>query len=77
MTFADKTTLGQSAVLGLQYAFFLLSRSVLFVIQHRKGAHLTENQFNWLGTIFYLSYLVFIYPQSLALQRFPVAKWIR
>ena len=30
-----------------------------------------------LGTIFYLSYLVFEYPQNLALQRFPVGKWMR
>ncbi|KII89198.1 hypothetical protein PLICRDRAFT_599098 [Plicaturopsis crispa FD-325 SS-3] len=59
MTFADKTTLGQSAVLGII-----------------PGAHLTQNQFNWLGTIFYLSYLVFEYPQNLALQRFPVGKWM-
>jgi hypothetical protein len=34
-------------------------------------------QFNWLGTIFYISYLVFEYPQNLALQKFPVGKWIR
>lgn len=40
------------------------------------GAHLTQNQFNWLGSIFYLSYLVFMYPQNLALQRFPVGKWM-
>ncbi|EIW84898.1 MFS general substrate transporter [Coniophora puteana RWD-64-598 SS2] len=40
------------------------------------GAHLTETQFNWLGTIFYLSYLVFQYPQNLALQRFPVGRWV-
>jgi len=25
----------------------------------RPGAHLSQNQFNWLGTIFYLSYLLF------------------
>ncbi|KAI0318837.1 major facilitator superfamily domain-containing protein [Amylostereum chailletii] len=59
MTFADKTTLGQSAVLGLQ-----------------QTAHLTQNQFNWLGTVFYLSYLVFQYPQNLALQYLPVGKWM-
>lgn len=34
-------------------------------------------RYNWLGTIFYLSYLVFEYPQNLALQRFPVGKWMR
>lgn len=59
MTFADKTTLGQSAVLGIL-----------------ADAHLNQNQFNWLGTIFYLSYLVFEYPQNLALQRFPIGKWM-
>ncbi|KIM79602.1 hypothetical protein PILCRDRAFT_823135 [Piloderma croceum F 1598] len=59
MTFADKTTLGQSAVLGII-----------------PGAHLTQTQFNWLGTIFYLSFLVFQYPQNLALQHLPVGKWI-
>ncbi|KAH8117203.1 membrane transporter [Phellopilus nigrolimitatus] len=59
MQFADKTTLGQSAVLGLT-----------------QSTHLTTNQFNWLGTIFYLSYLVFEYPQNLALQHFPVGKWM-
>ncbi|EIM88617.1 MFS general substrate transporter [Stereum hirsutum FP-91666 SS1] len=57
--FMDKTTLGSSAILGIQTA-----------------AHLTTNQYNWLGTIFYLSYLVFEYPQNLALQRFPVGKWM-
>ncbi|KAF9469334.1 major facilitator superfamily domain-containing protein [Collybia nuda] len=59
MTFADKTTLGQSAVLGIIPA-----------------AKLNQNQFNWLGTIFFLAYLVFEYPQNLALQRFPVGKWM-
>ncbi|KAJ7908135.1 MFS general substrate transporter [Mycena leptocephala] len=42
----------------------------------RDATHLTTNQYNWLGTIFYLSYLVFEFPQNLALQRFPVAKWM-
>lgn len=42
----------------------------------REATHLTTNQYNWLGTIFYLSYLVFEFPQNLCLQRFPVAKWM-
>ncbi|KAF8212762.1 MFS general substrate transporter [Mycena galopus ATCC 62051] len=41
-----------------------------------KATNLTTNQYNWLGTIFYLSYLAFEFPQNLALQRFPVAKWM-
>ncbi|OJA12546.1 hypothetical protein AZE42_08141 [Rhizopogon vesiculosus] len=59
ITFMDKTTLGEAAVLGIM-----------------KSADLTTTQYNWLGTIFYLSYLVFQYPQNLALQRFPVGKWM-
>ncbi|KAI0066401.1 MFS general substrate transporter [Artomyces pyxidatus] len=51
-----------------------LSSSAILGI--RTSAHLTPNQYNWLGTIFYLSYLLFEYPQNLALQRFPVGKWM-
>ena len=43
----------------------------------KQSTHLTTNEYNWLGTIFYISYLVFEYPQNLALQRFPVGKWMR
>lgn len=43
----------------------------------KQATHLTTNEYNWLGTIFYISYLVFEYPQNLALQRFPVGKWMR
>ncbi|KAG0706181.1 MFS general substrate transporter [Suillus ampliporus] len=57
--FMDKTTLGYSAILGIQQA-----------------THLTTNEYNWLGTVFYLGYLLFEYPQNLALQRFPVGKWM-
>ncbi|KAH9929350.1 MFS general substrate transporter [Fomitopsis serialis] len=39
----------------------------------REATHLTTNQ---LGTIFYVSYLIFEYPQNLALQRFPVGRWM-
>ncbi|KAJ7105845.1 major facilitator superfamily domain-containing protein [Mycena epipterygia] len=41
-----------------------------------KATHLTTDEYNWLGTVFYLSFLVFEFPQNLALQRFPVAKWL-
>ncbi|KZS99641.1 MFS general substrate transporter [Laetiporus sulphureus 93-53] len=59
MQFADKTTLGQSAVLGIL-----------------TDAHLSQNQFDWLSTVFYLFYLGFEFPQNYALQRFPVGKWV-
>ena len=42
-----------------------------------EGAHIDQNQFNWLSTIFYLFFLGFEWPQNLALQRFPVGKWMR
>ncbi|KAF8318443.1 MFS general substrate transporter [Clavulina sp. PMI_390] len=51
----------------------LNSASILGI---KKTAHLDTSQYNWLSTIFYLAYLVFEYPQNLALQRFPVAKWM-
>ncbi|TFY77931.1 hypothetical protein EWM64_g6082 [Hericium alpestre] len=63
MTFADKTTLGQSAVLGIH-------------LEYRQSAHLDQTQFNWLGTVFYVAYLAFQYPQGWALQHFPAAKWM-
>ncbi|KAJ6595235.1 MFS general substrate transporter [Mycena vulgaris] len=54
---------------------------VLYWIQYmereiREATHLTTDEYNWLGTVFYLSYLAFEFPQNLALQRFPVAKWM-
>ncbi|KAG2151193.1 MFS general substrate transporter [Suillus bovinus] len=42
----------------------------------QQATHLTVNEFNWLGTAFYLGYILFEYPQNLALQRFPVGKWM-
>ncbi|KAJ7871731.1 MFS general substrate transporter [Mycena leptocephala] len=42
----------------------------------REATHLTTNQYNWLGTIFFFGYLVSQFPQNFALQHFPVAKWM-
>ncbi|KAF8707679.1 MFS general substrate transporter, partial [Rhizoctonia solani] len=47
--------------------------SVLGIIQDN---HLTTDQFNTLGSAFYIGYIVFAYPHSWALQRFPVAKYL-
>ncbi|KAG1763322.1 MFS general substrate transporter [Suillus occidentalis] len=61
--FMDKITLGSAAILGIQ-----------------KATHLTTNEWDFfilrLGTAFYLGYILFEYPQNLALQRFPVGKWM-
>lgn len=58
MTFADKTTLGQSAVLGIMQVP-AIQTLIRLTPYPRKGAHLNQNQFNWLGAVFYLSYLAF------------------
>ncbi|KAJ7203332.1 MFS general substrate transporter [Mycena pura] len=73
--FMDKTTLGSSAILGIQCVASYHTLLAPYT-DHRKATHLTTNQYNWLGTVFYLSYLAFEFPQNLALQRFPVAKWM-
>ncbi|KAJ6491177.1 MFS general substrate transporter [Mycena sanguinolenta] len=41
-----------------------------------KDANLTIDDFNTLGSAFYIGYLVFQYPQNLALQYFPVGRWM-
>ncbi|KIK43685.1 hypothetical protein CY34DRAFT_803520 [Suillus luteus UH-Slu-Lm8-n1] len=46
------------------------------VLGIQQATNLTTNEYNWLGTVFYLSYLLFEYPQNLALQKFPVGKWM-
>jgi MFS transporter, ACS family, allantoate permease len=38
--------------------------------------HITTDEYNWLGTVFYLGYLAFEFPQNMALQRFPAGKWL-
>ncbi|TFK45315.1 MFS general substrate transporter [Heliocybe sulcata] len=66
--FMDKTTLGSSAILGIRYNWFVFPL-VGVSATRAKGTHR-------LGTIFYLSYLLFEYPQNIALQAFPVGKWM-
>lgn len=40
----------------------------------REDLKMVGNQYSWVGTCFYLGYLAFEIPSSLALQRFPIAK---
>ncbi|KAJ7081269.1 MFS general substrate transporter [Mycena epipterygia] len=61
----NKTTLGSAAILG-----------IISLSREHTNPNRSSRRYNWLGTIFYLSYLVFEFPQNLALQRFPVAKWM-
>lgn len=41
-----------------------------------KDTHLIGTQYNWLGSVFYIGYLVAEYPAVLALQRFPISKFL-
>ena len=59
----------ERAVLRQEYTFDMRTL-------RSQSAHLTQNQFNWLGTVFYLAYLAFQYPQNFALQYFPIGKWM-
>ncbi|KAK7928941.1 MFS general substrate transporter [Apiospora marii] len=69
-------------ILPLVFAIYILqymdkntvgSSAVLGIIEDN---HLSADQFNTLGSAFYIGYLVFAYPHSWALQRFPVAKYL-
>ncbi|EPQ52227.1 MFS general substrate transporter [Gloeophyllum trabeum ATCC 11539] len=51
----------------------LASSYVLGIVQDN---HLTIDEWNTLGSAFYIGYLVFEYPQNWALQRFPAGKWM-
>ncbi|TFK49089.1 MFS general substrate transporter [Heliocybe sulcata] len=51
----------------------LASSYVLGIVQDN---NLTIDQWNNLGSAFYIGYLAFEYPQNWALQRFPVGKWM-
>jgi ACS family allantoate permease-like MFS transporter len=42
----------------------------------RKYYHMHGNQYSWCGSAFYLGYLIFEFPMSLALQKFPVSKFV-
>ncbi|KUI54723.1 putative transporter PB10D8.01 [Cytospora mali] len=49
------------------------SSSILGILD---DAHLSSSEYNWLSSVFYLGYLVAEVPQNMALQRFPVAKYL-
>ncbi|KAK5683438.1 hypothetical protein LTS10_004970 [Elasticomyces elasticus] len=42
----------------------------------REDAHLTGSEFSWLGSIFYLGYMIWEWPTSILLQKFPIAKFL-
>ena len=66
-------SLDRSELLTLILSANSNSKACLF----SQGNNLAANQSRWIGTVFYLSFLSFEYPQNLALQYFPVSKWMR
>ncbi|KAJ7598052.1 MFS general substrate transporter [Mycena floridula] len=61
------------------YCLQFLDKTTLgtgYILGLVKDNHLTTNQFNTLGSAFYIGFLVFQYPQNWALQVFPVGKWM-
>ena len=71
MQFADKNTLNGANVMGLKVGEG--ERGDLTV---QADTDMSQKQYNWLTTIFYIAYLVFEWPQTLALQKFPVSYWM-
>jgi hypothetical protein len=39
-------------------------------------AHLTKNDYNWLGTILYIGILLGEYPTNVLIQKLPVGKYL-
>ncbi|KAL5525305.1 hypothetical protein ACEPAF_9175 [Sanghuangporus sanghuang] len=63
----------------VMYMIAFMNKSALgntAVLGIKTDTHINDTEYNWLGTIYYLSYMIFEYPQNLALQRFPVGKWV-
>lgn len=66
-------------VMCLLYCFqFMdkLSNSFASILGLREDLNMVGDMYSWTGTAFYLGYLVFEFPASLLLQRFPVVKTV-
>ncbi|ORZ18676.1 major facilitator superfamily domain-containing protein [Absidia repens] len=46
------------------------------VLNIMEDTNIDSNQFSWLGSIFYLGYLVFQVPNAVLLQRFPIGRYV-
>ncbi|EIE89442.1 hypothetical protein G6F46_001090 [Rhizopus delemar] len=42
----------------------------------KTSTHLTGSQFSWVGSIFYLGYLLFQIPSTFLIQKFPIGKYV-
>ncbi|KAL8827098.1 MAG: hypothetical protein Q9191_003397 [Dirinaria sp. TL-2023a] len=65
-------------VMCLVYGLNFLDKTTLSyasIMGLEEDLHLTKNNYQWLGSIFYFGYLGFEYPTSRLLQRLPLAKY--
>ncbi|RCK58116.1 Allantoate permease [Candida viswanathii] len=66
-------------VMCLLYCFQFMDKlttSYASIMGLREDLHMHGNMYSWTSTAFYLGYLVFEFPASLLLQRFPVTKTV-
>ena len=69
LNYLDKTTLSYASIMGLKLPH---SDKKL-----KSGIHLTGDQYQWLGSMFYFGYLAWEYPTNRLLQVLPLGKYCR
>ena len=60
----------------MMFSFDKATLSYSSVMGIQKDAHLTSDQYAWLGSIFSLGYLFANVPCALIIQKMPLSKWI-
>ncbi|ANB13867.1 allantoate permease [Sugiyamaella lignohabitans] len=53
-----------------------VTNSFASIMGLRTDLNITGSQYSWIGSVFYIAYLVFEFPASYSLQRFPIAKTV-
>lgn len=75
LNFMDKVILSSAAVFGLREdtvcPSFDLGPTILTLLQHLKG-----QQYSWVGSVFYLGYLLWTYPTTVLVARLPTGKYL-
>jgi ACS family allantoate permease-like MFS transporter len=77
LNYLDKTTLSYASIMGLE-ADLNLKGSVSSPPPPVRTLNLSSfniQNYQWLGSMFYIGYLVWEYPTNRLLQRLPLAKW--
>ncbi|KAI7894135.1 major facilitator superfamily domain-containing protein [Mucor mucedo] len=64
------------AVLNFLQFFDKSTLNYSAVLGIKEDAHLTDSQFSWLGSIFYLGYLLYQVPNTYFIQRLPIGRYI-